>query len=97
MSQHNPYLRRWDKRTHEIYYHHRAMAAWKLGRPLRPGEVVHHENSDKRDNHPDNIYIFSNHRAHMLYENYRRREAQGIKHLFTIDELLATMNLWVIR
>lgn len=96
-TDHNPYVRRWDKRSKEVYYLHRAIAAWKLGRPLRPGEVVHHANGDKADNHPDNIHIFSNQRAHMLFENYQLREERGLKHLFTVDELLATMGLWVVR
>ena len=73
------------------------MAEWKLGRPLQPGEVVHHANHDTEDNHPDNLYIFSNHRAHMLFENYEAREQRSLTHLFTIDELLETMELWVVR
>ena len=94
---HNPYVRRWDTRTGETYYEHRAIAEWKLGRPLQPGEVVHHDDKNKMDNHRDNIVIFSNQRAHMLYENYLLREAKGIKHLFTIEELLETHGLWMVR
>lgn len=84
----NPYIRRWDKRTGEVYYEHHAMAEWKLGRPLKVGEVVHHDNGDKHDNHPDNIWVFSSQRAHMLYEHYRMREAAGVRHLFDISEIL---------
>ena len=94
---HNPYIRRWDARSRETYYEHRAMAEWKLGRPLKEGEVVHHEDGDRQENHPDNITIFSNQRAHMLYENYRRREAAGISHLFTIEDLLKTHGLWMVK
>lgn len=57
----------------------------------------HHDNGDKRDNHPDNIFIFASQRAHMLFENYRLREALGLGHLFTIEELLTYEGLWVVR
>ena len=93
----NPYIRRWDPRTGETYYEHRAVAEWKLGRPLEQGEVVHHDNGDKRDNHPENIFVFSSQRAHMLYENYRLREALGRQHLFTIDEVLGFDGQWLVR
>jgi hypothetical protein len=83
----NPYKRRRDKKG-QLYYEHRAIAEWKLGRPLKDGEVVHHDNKDKHDNHPDNVWVFSSQRAHMLYENYRAREEQGVGHLFDVEELL---------
>lgn len=56
----NPYRRRRDPKNGELYYLHRAVAEMKLGRRLEPGEVVHHENGDKGDNHPDNIRVFPN-------------------------------------
>lgn len=93
----NPYVRRWDKRTGETYYEHRAVAEWKLGRPLSKGEVVHHDNGDKMDNHPDNVWVFSCQRAHMLYEQYQLRKEQGVNHLFAIDEILEQRGLWLIR
>lgn len=81
--------RRRDPRTGERYYQHRAVAAWKLGRPLQPDEVVHHLNGDANDNHPDNLRVFPNRRAHMLYLHYRSRERDGVRHLFNIHDLLA--------
>lgn len=97
VSEHNPYVRRWDKRVGEMYYEHRAWAELKLGRPLRAGEVVHHADGDKVNNHPDNIVIFSSHSAHMVYEHYQRRRKRGITHLFSVEELLAMHGLWMVR
>ena len=34
---------------------HRTVAAAKLGRPLKPNEVVDHGNEDKQDNSPANV------------------------------------------
>jgi hypothetical protein len=49
---------------------------------------VHHENGDPSDNHPENLRVFASQRHHALYEHYRKREEQGIGHLFEIEELL---------
>jgi hypothetical protein len=94
---HNPYVRLWNPETQETYYEHRAVAKQKLGRKLEPGEVVHHENGKKSDNRPDNIGVFSSHRAHMLYENYQLREREGKQHLFTIEEILEAEGEKLIR
>lgn len=85
---HNPYVRLWNPETQETFCEHRAVAEQKLGRKLERGEVVHHENGDKTDNRPENVAVFSSHRAHMLYENYQLREQAGKLHLFTVEEIL---------
>lgn len=94
---HNPYTRLWDADTGETYYEHRAVAEAKLGRPLQAGEVVHHEDGNKQNNHPENVVIFSSQTAHMLYENYYLRERAGVKHLFTVEESLEMQGHWFVR
>jgi hypothetical protein len=48
-------------------HEHRTVAEAKLGRPLLPGEVVHHTDHDKRNNHPDNLMIFASQADHARY------------------------------
>lgn len=52
-------------------HEHRIVAEQILGRPLLPGEIVHHIDKDKRNNSPENLIIFPNQSAHVRwhYEN----------------------------
>lgn len=43
---------------------HRVVAEQKLGRPLKPGEVVHHIDRNKRNNSPENLMVFSSQAEH---------------------------------
>ena len=43
---------------------HRLIAEQKLGRPLRPGEVVHHIDENKRNNDPENLEVLPNQSVH---------------------------------
>lgn len=53
---------------------HRIVAEKKIGRPLRNGEVVHHVDGDKRNNHPDNLIVFASQAEHLNWhrENDKR-------------------------
>ena len=82
------YPRRTDPRTGKTYYVHRAMAEWHLGRPLLPGEVVHHNDENRTDAHHGNLKVLSNQSAHMRLHHYLRREARGVQHLWPLDEWL---------
>jgi HNH endonuclease len=43
---------------------HRIVAASILGRPLAPGEVVHHVDEDKQNSHPANLAVFPDQATH---------------------------------
>lgn len=43
---------------------HRIVAADKLNRPLRKGEIVHHKDENIHNNHPDNLEVLSSQSEH---------------------------------
>ena len=57
-------------RQHE----HRVAAEAMLGRPLRPGEVVHHRDGDKLNNDPMNLEVLPSQAEHTKTQ---RRDPQG--------------------
>jgi len=57
---------------------HRVIAEQKLGRPLEPGEIVHHKDGDKWNNDPENLEVMTQAehvRLHTL-ERWAKEEQQ---------------------
>lgn len=62
---------------------HRQVAAEKLGRALRPGEVVHHINGNSWDNAPENIVVITQSIHARIHHTKNRKcsvEGCGRKH-----------------
>lgn len=64
---------------------HRAVAKKKLGRTLRPGEVVHHKDRNKTNNEARNLWVFKDQAAHDRAHKYdakrfgKRASYQGFR------------------
>ncbi|MFD2659464.1 HNH endonuclease [Paenibacillus thailandensis] len=52
---------------------HRVVAEIKIGRKLMPGEVVHHENENKRNPSPENLRVFASQSEHAAWHAKKKR------------------------
>lgn len=53
---------------------HRTVAGQIPGRPLLPGEAVHHISGDKRDSRPENLRVFSSQAGHARWHKENGKE-----------------------
>lgn len=51
---------------------HRYVAAQKIGRPFRKGEIVHHIDGNKLNNHPDNLQVMMQSEHNQLDANCKK-------------------------
>lgn len=56
---------------------HRLVMEQILGRPLGSGEVVHHRDGNRSNNHPSNLQLFSDRGEHAAYHRQLRRGASA--------------------
>ena len=59
-----------EGKTYTKFYgrhEHRVVAEQLLGRPLPPGEVVHHIDGNKRNNRSENLRVFSSQAEHAKF------------------------------
>ncbi|WP_082506013.1 HNH endonuclease [Deinococcus sp. Leaf326] len=61
---------------------HRQLMAEYLGRPLLPGEIVHHRDGDSTNNDPSNLMVLPSQRYHAHVEYHLRCERRGMPALF---------------
>lgn len=63
---------------------HRVIAELKIGRRLESGEVVHHKNKRRHDNHPDNLQVLPTQGEHNRIHFTKNRKCEvpgcGRKH-----------------
>lgn len=76
------YKKRFDRTLGKCVREHRIVAAQMLGRPLLPGEVVHHRDGNKQNNHPSNIVVLRSTAVHSALEACLRRRRRGQPSLF---------------
>jgi len=66
---------------------HRVVMEGVLGRPLAPGEIVHHANKKRQDNRPVNLKLTTRASHPSIHKKLAREESlRGQLNLFTLKQ-----------
>lgn len=76
------YVQVWDRAMGRRVLLHRKLAEEFLGRPLLPGEIVHHRDGDSTNNTRENLLVLPSQRYHAHIEHHLRCEKRGQPFLF---------------
>lgn len=63
---------------------HRKIAAAKLGRKLKPHEVVDHEDMDKTNNSPRNLRVMTRKEHSAMHEDPKRKHTERLKRALNV-------------
>lgn len=78
-KRHKRYVQRWVPALKKRVKLHRHLAAQYLGRPLLPGEVVHHRDGDSTNNARENLLVLPSQAYHAHLEHHLRcQEARDV-------------------
>lgn len=63
-------------------HEHRAVAEAMIGRPLRPGEIVHHKDGNILNNDPVNLEVLSSQSEHCRVHGFGKKKGGGVDEHF---------------
>ena len=72
-------------KTYRKFYgkhEHRAVAEAMIGRPLRPGEIVHHKDGNILNNDPVNLEVLSSQSEHCRVHGFGKKKGGGVDEHF---------------